>query len=177
MNRIGWENNQGAYFINKLQDEVDSVKTDATQNASNIGKMSDLTTTNKDTLVKAINEVDANANSALSRVGDVETNLTTSGILRVTKLNSANVTVDSSHSQEFNVPTGSKGLILCYHSYSGLRQSLIMNDNPSSFVVPCLLSASSFGNMSASVSSGKLTLSTNNSSLTITVSAVYSYSF
>ena len=70
---IGWENNQGAYFVQKLQEQVEdldtdisSVKTDVSTNAGNIGKMSDLSTTVKDTLVKAVNEVNTTAGNALS---------------------------------------------------------------------------------------------------------------
>ena len=66
---IGWENNQGAYFINKLQEEVNSVKEEADQSSSDIGKMSTLTTTAKDTLVKAINEVDSHADTNASAIG------------------------------------------------------------------------------------------------------------
>ena len=58
---IGWENNQGAYFINQLKDNIDSVNssliTSVEELKADIGKLSDLTTTAKTSLVSAINEV------------------------------------------------------------------------------------------------------------------------
>lgn len=74
---IGWENNQGAYFINKLQNEVDDVKETADDNEEAIGTLSDLTTTSKTTLVGAINEVDSNADSANTAIGSLANLITT----------------------------------------------------------------------------------------------------
>ena len=67
---IGWENDRGAYFIHKLQDKLASVETI-------IGKLSDLTTTAKTSIVGAINEVDGNADSANSHIGTLSNLLTT----------------------------------------------------------------------------------------------------
>ena len=47
---IGWENNQGAYFVNKLAGEVKDTN-------DNIGDMSDLETTATSDLVSAINSI------------------------------------------------------------------------------------------------------------------------
>lgn len=47
---IGWENNQGAYFINKLSKAIKNV-------SDTIGKLSSLATTYKTSIVGAINEV------------------------------------------------------------------------------------------------------------------------
>ena len=63
---IGWENNQGAYFVQKLQEQIDS-------NATDIGTMSNLKTT-ADTLVGGINEV-------VDEVGDMSDLTTTADTL------------------------------------------------------------------------------------------------
>lgn len=74
---IGWENNQGAYFIQKLNEDIEKVTDTASDNETHIGKMSDLTTTAKDTLVKAVNEVDSHADTNASAIGTLS-ELTTS---------------------------------------------------------------------------------------------------
>ena len=47
---IGWENDQGAYFIKKLGEEVKGI-------SDNIGDLSDLNTSNKTDIVSAINSL------------------------------------------------------------------------------------------------------------------------
>lgn len=64
---IGWENDRGAYFINKLQGQINSVEETAETAEDNIGKMSDLTTSSKTTLVGAVNELDALAKATNAR--------------------------------------------------------------------------------------------------------------
>lgn len=88
---IGWENNQGAYFVQKLQAQVDGLDTDidtveasVSTNAGNIGKMSDLATTAKDTLVKAVNEVKTTADNASSSASTANTNIGTLANLTTT---------------------------------------------------------------------------------------------
>ena len=54
---IGWENNQGAYFINKLNDKINSTN-DLIDNTNDIiGDISDLETTADTDIVSAINEL------------------------------------------------------------------------------------------------------------------------
>lgn len=54
---IGWENNQGAYYIDKLEKSV-SVLSDAIDDAKEeIGNLTDLSTTAKTNIVAAINEL------------------------------------------------------------------------------------------------------------------------
>lgn len=84
---IGWENNQGAYFVQKLQEQIDNAVGDISDNTtdisgikSDIGKMSDLTTT-ADTLVGAVNEVDADTGNALSSIGNMSDLNTTANTL------------------------------------------------------------------------------------------------
>lgn len=59
---IGWENNQGAYFINKLEDDISALK-------SEIGKLSDLTTDSKTNAVSAINELNGKIKSVTTFSG------------------------------------------------------------------------------------------------------------
>lgn len=73
---IGWENNQGAYFIQKLQEQIDNSASDISDIEGDIGKMSDLTTT-ADNLVGAINEVDSDAGTALEDIGTMSSLETT----------------------------------------------------------------------------------------------------
>lgn len=85
---IGWENNQGAYFINKLQAEVNSASEaadSAEQKTSAIGKMTDLLTTAKDTLVKAVNEV-------FNKIGNLSTLNTSSKTNLVSAINEVRYT-------------------------------------------------------------------------------------
>lgn len=65
---IGWENSQGAYFINKLQGQIDDLVTKDTTLQTEIGTLSNLTTTAKSNLVSAVNELD-------SDIGDTNTAL------------------------------------------------------------------------------------------------------
>lgn len=55
---IGWENNQGAYFIQKLKDAVDNLSKVLEDTDDNIGSLSDLSTTAKNNIVSAINELE-----------------------------------------------------------------------------------------------------------------------
>lgn len=91
---IGWENNQGAYFIQKLKSVIESVSekaTDAYSNTLYIGKMSDLLTTAKDTLVKAINEV-------YNKIGNLSSLTTTSKTSVVSAINEVNSTASGANS-------------------------------------------------------------------------------
>ena len=54
---IGWENDRGAYFIQKLQDSINSLSTSIETVSSTIGKLSDLTTSVKTSIVAAINDL------------------------------------------------------------------------------------------------------------------------
>lgn len=72
---IGWENNQGAYFIQKLQDSIDGVST-------TIGKLSDLTTSVKTSIVAAINAVSA----TVGNLSDLSTSVKTSIVAGINDL-------------------------------------------------------------------------------------------
>lgn len=65
---IGWENDRGGFYINKLQEQIDAVKDDASDIAENIGDLTELETTSKTNVVSAINE-------ALGDIGDVAENI------------------------------------------------------------------------------------------------------
>lgn len=63
---IGWENNQGAYYINQLQDQIDKSDKDISDLSDDIGKLSSLTTSEKKSIVGAVNEVDSHADTAMA---------------------------------------------------------------------------------------------------------------
>lgn len=61
---IGWENDRGAYYIQKLQEQVtsnkdnlDSLSDDVDNLTEDVGDLTELGTTDNDDLVEAINEV------------------------------------------------------------------------------------------------------------------------
>lgn len=60
---IGWENNQGAYFVQKLQEQIDDA-------IDNIGDVSDLNTT-ADNLTSAVNEVDTAVKTKVKIVKEI----------------------------------------------------------------------------------------------------------
>lgn len=54
---IGWENNQGGFYILKLFEIAEKNASDISDTNDAIGDVSDLTTTDKTDLVAAINEL------------------------------------------------------------------------------------------------------------------------
>lgn len=69
---IGWENDRGAYFINKLNEAVDAIKKSIGDIVDDIGKLSSLKTTSKTSVVSAINEVHDDVDSAVTRITTLE---------------------------------------------------------------------------------------------------------
>lgn len=68
---IGWENVQGAYFIDKLQKKIDTLESESGSLQGKIGTLTNLTTSAKTNLVSAINEVDSHADTNASHIGDM----------------------------------------------------------------------------------------------------------
>lgn len=87
---IGWENNQGAYFIDKLQNQINALGTEDETLQSEIGTLSSLTTTAKTNLVSAVNEVKGSADTAIANTGslsDLTTSAKTNVVSAVNEIN------------------------------------------------------------------------------------------
>lgn len=74
---IPWENVQGAHFIDKLQKEIDALESGSEDIQSEIGTLTNLTTSAKTDVVSAINEVDSHADANATNIGTLS-DLTTS---------------------------------------------------------------------------------------------------
>ena len=72
---IGWENNQGAYFIGILKKAVNAVAETVSSIQDSIGKLTDLTTTAKTSLVASVNEVDGDIGNLSSLTTTAKTNV------------------------------------------------------------------------------------------------------
>ena len=94
---IGWENNQGAYFINQLKDNIDSVnsslETYIEELKTEIGKLTDLTTTAKTNVVSAINEVDSDISTVDGKIGTLNSLTTVSKTDAVSAINEVNAKI------------------------------------------------------------------------------------
>ena len=87
---IPWENIQGAYFIDKLQKQIDSLGDESETIDGKIGTLSNLTTSAKTNLVSAINEVDSHADTNATNIGtlsDLTTSVKTDIVSAVNSIN------------------------------------------------------------------------------------------
>lgn len=64
---IGWENVQGAFFINDIKKDVSNLVDENAELSEEIGDVSSLSTSDKSNIVSAVNEIYSVANGKLTR--------------------------------------------------------------------------------------------------------------
>lgn len=95
---IGWENDRGAYFIQKLKNEIDNLSDALEDTNEDIGTLSNLTTTAKTNVVSAINEVDVNCDTNTASIGTLTDLKTTSKTNIVSAINEVDDFVPKTYS-------------------------------------------------------------------------------
>lgn len=109
---IGWENNQGAYFIDKLQSQINSLTSEDETIETSIGTMSNLTTTEKTNLVGAVNEVNSSVGTTDAKIGTLSNLNTSDKTDIVASINSVYALLGGAKIINFGAVGGGKKLVL-----------------------------------------------------------------
>ena len=182
---IGWENDRGAYFINKLQEQVNAIESETSDIGTDIGDVSNLTTTDKTSLVNAINEVDGNVDTATQNIGTLSESIGTISELRTSATNLVGAvnevlaktvkdlgTVTAGSSKVYDVAVSSKIFVFAFGAALvrfGAWQ--IFTTSSGNFIIQPIYTAGSEITINGSGSTKTLTIGNTNSG----TSALYLY--
>lgn len=174
---IGWENDRGAYYINKLQEQIDSLASEDESIETSIGTLTNLTTTEKSNLVGAVNEVNSSLGTTDAKIGslsDLTTTEKTSVVGAVNEVDSDISTltatapfligaVSTTKPLMIDIETASKALIMVSGASNDSCNMYLVHSTGANAITCKALSTSS--NVTVTVATGRITISSSSGSL------------